>query len=488
MQLQLLYDYAWGDRRMVQPALAKSLPFVTIQLPIYNELYVVERLLDNIARLEYPMECFEVDVLDDSTDETTEIVHRKIEALRARGLQFRHIRRSVRSGYKAGALKDALQVARGEFIAIFDADFLPKPNFLEQVLPWFSNEQTGVVQTRWEHLNESYSVLTRLQALMLNVHFRVEQQGRQTGGYLGQFNGTGGIWRRSAIVAAGGWQTDTLTEDLDLSVRAQIKGWRIVYLEEVTCPAELPAEMNGLKSQQFRWMKGGAETARKILVPLWKSDLTRKQKGGATLYLLASTVFPLVFLFTVSSVPAIYLPGEWSVREYLPMLGLAALIPFVAVQYVSNVQVVARNGGRRRLLGRFLILLPLFLAFSMGLALHNTVAVVEGWLGKRTEFVRTPKFNLTRPNDTFAMSRYLATRVSWVTLMEGLLALYFLGAVLYGVSQGTLQPLVFYALPLHVMLLIGYSAVFVYSFAHLRRPRRNENFYRHNEADDLMQH
>jgi len=240
-------------------------PMVTVQLPLYNEQYVVERLIDTIAAFDYPKDRFEIHILDDSNDETLDIVKRKVEEYKAKGFQIEQILRPIRQGFKAGALKDGTIFAKGEFLAIFDADFMPRADFLKKTVPFFQDPKVGVVQTRWEHINQNYSLITKLQALQLNVHFTVEQVGRMQGDYFLQFNGTAGVWRKSTIDDAGGWEADTLTEDLDLSIRAQMKGWKIKFLEEIGSPAELPAEMNALKSQQFRWMKGGAETARKML-------------------------------------------------------------------------------------------------------------------------------------------------------------------------------------------------------------------------------
>ncbi|MBK9735611.1 MAG: glycosyltransferase [Saprospiraceae bacterium] len=252
----------------------KNTSVVTIQLPVYNEKYVIERLIDNIIKLDYPKDRMEIHILDDSTDETKTIVQKKVSYYKKSGYNIDYFNRHERTGFKAGALKDGMKMAKGEFIAIFDADFLPRPNFLRLTLPSFDDPKIGVVQTRWEHINQSYSLLTELQAFQLNVHFTVEQKGRYQAGYMLQFNGTAGIWRSSCIIDAGGWEADTLTEDLDLSYRAQMKGWHIKYLEHVTAPAELPAEINGLKSQQFRWMKGGAETAKKMLPRVWDSKIS----------------------------------------------------------------------------------------------------------------------------------------------------------------------------------------------------------------------
>ena len=295
LQLHLLYQYQKGHQRNEEFSIAdikeQDLPLVTIQLPIYNELYVIERLIDRVCEFHYPKEKMEIHILDDSTDETVEVVQKKVAYYQSKGFQIQQIRRVDRTGYKAGALKEATEQAKGEFIAIFDADFLPRKDFLLNTIPHFQNPKVGVVQTRWEHINQNYSLLTKLQAMQLNVHFTVEQQGRKSGNYMLQFNGTAGVWRKSTIKDAGGWEADTLTEDLDLSYRAQLKGWEITFLEKFGSPAELPAEMNGLKSQQFRWMKGGAETARKMLPTIWKSCLlyTSPSPRDATLSRMPSS-------------------------------------------------------------------------------------------------------------------------------------------------------------------------------------------------------
>jgi len=308
MQLQLLWIYRRIDTiGELRSDNGSSYPIVTIQLPVFNELYVVERLIDNICALDYPSDKLQIQVLDDSTDETLDLTQKKVDEYQDKGFDIQLIHRKDRTGYKAGALANGMKTARGEFIAIFDADFMPNKDFLLRTLPYFADSKVGVVQTRWEHLNRDYSLITKLQAFQLNVHFTIEQSGRQAADYLLQFNGTAGVWRAKAIEDAGGWEADTLTEDLDLSYRAQLKGWSIKYLEDVGSPAELPAEMNGLKSQQFRWMKGGAETARKMIPSVWRSPLSFSKKMHATIHLLSSTIFVFVFVIGVFSVPLTFL-------------------------------------------------------------------------------------------------------------------------------------------------------------------------------------
>ena len=463
-QLHLLWLYAKHQQRPSQspPPPPPRWPPVTVQLPIYNEMYVVERLIRNIMMLDYPRDLLEVQVLDDSNDETVAIAARIVQEYRLQGYHIRHIRRPERQGYKAGALQYGLEQATGEYIAIFDADFLPTPDFLRQTIPWFTNANVGVVQTRWEHLNESYSLITALQAFQLNVHFSVEQTGRQEGQYLLQFNGTGGIWRRQTIIDAGGWQPDTLTEDLDLSYRAQLKGWKIQYLENLGSPAELPAEMNGLKSQQHRWMKGGAETAKKNLPRVWESALPLSKKIHATLHLMASAIFVFVFMIGVFSVPVLFLTRFLGINIQYFAWFLTGMLAVVAVYFAGNVTTDWSQGSWGRKVLKFLVLFPVFLSLSMGLSLHNSVAVFQGWLGRKSSFVRTPKFNIRSLTDSFRNHRYLAHSISGLTVWEGVLTLYFLAAVGLGIYFGITSFIIF-----HVMLAFGYGMIFYYSLRHL---------------------
>ncbi|MEZ4897945.1 MAG: glycosyltransferase [Saprospiraceae bacterium] len=465
-QLHLLLLYSRHrikhPREQLRPDPPAEWPPVTVQLPIFNEIYVVERLIRNIMLLDYPKERLEVQVLDDSNDDTVEIAARIVREYQDQGYRIQHIRRANRQGFKAGALKYGLEIASGAFIAIFDADFLPTADFLRRTIPWFSDPQVGVVQTRWEHINASYSLLTALQAFQLNVHFSVEQSGRQQGHYFLQFNGTGGIWRRETILDAGGWQPDTLTEDLDLSYRAQLNGWRIQYLEELGSPAELPAEMNGLKSQQHRWMKGGAETARKILPNVWRSGLSLNKKIQATLHLMASGIFVFVFIIGVFSVPVLFLTRTLGINTYYFAWFLTGMLAIIAVYFAGNVTTGWSGQSWGRKLIKFLVLFPLFLSLSMGLSLHNSVAVIQGWLGKKSAFVRTPKFNIRNLSDSFRHHRYLAQSISWLTVFEGILSLYFLLAIGLGIYYGLTSFVIF-----HAMLAFGYGMIFYYSLRHL---------------------
>ncbi len=467
LQFHLLFYYKRNHWRNILPhndsmGIDDEVPFVTVQLPIFNERYVVERLIDNIVQLDYPKDKFEIQVLDDSTDDTVDISRAKVNEYQAKGFDIKLVTRTNRSGYKAGALKEATPKAKGEFIAIFDADFLPNKDFLKKTISHFKNPKVGVVQTKWEHINQGYSLLTELQAFQLNVHFTVEQYGRKAGNLMLQFNGTGGVWRKECIEEAGGWEADTLTEDLDLSYRAQLKGWEIVFLEGVLAPAELPAEINGLKSQQFRWMKGGAETAKKILPTVWRSNLTLMQKIHATSHLLASSVFLGVFIMGIFSVPLIFIIAPFNSQLEIFPIFLSGMLSIVLVYYVANVQQTWNGKSKFKKILKFIILFPVFLALSMGLSLHNSLAVLQGYIGKQTPFIRTPKFGIQSLSDTVNNKKYLTKKLPFTTILEGLFAIYFIVAIYLGIQS---QQWTF--LLLHILLAVGYSSIFYLSVKHL---------------------
>jgi cellulose synthase/poly-beta-1,6-N-acetylglucosamine synthase-like glycosyltransferase len=468
MQLNILYYYKTYRKKnpFEEPTKLKStddnLPFVTVQLPIYNEYYVITRLIDYVAAFDYPKDKFEIHILDDSTDETVDLVRQKVAHYKALGFNIEQVRREVRQGFKAGALRDATHLAKGELIAIFDADFLPRPDFLLATVGHFKNPKVGVVQSRWEHINRDYSLITKLQAFHLDMHFTVEQKGREAADCLLQFNGTAGVWRKSTIAEAGGWEADTLTEDLDLSYRAQLKGWKIIFLERLGSPAELPAEMNGFKSQQFRWSKGGAETARKMLPIILKSDLTLKQKIHAVIHLTGSSVFVFVFISAILSVPLTFLEPILGVNYNYLGIFFIGMVSLVFVYYEANVRASIEKHSYMKLFFKFVVLFPTFLALTMGLSLHNTIAVLQGYLGKKSDFIRTPKFNIVHLNDTFKKSKYVHKNFPWTTLFEILLAIYFLCAAIGGWFFNS------YFLPYHLMLAIGFGYVSYLSIKHFR--------------------
>jgi cellulose synthase/poly-beta-1,6-N-acetylglucosamine synthase-like glycosyltransferase len=431
-------------------------PKVTVQLPVYNELYVVERLIDAVAKLNYPSELLQIQILDDSTDQTAELIQAKLLAYPK--VDFHYLHRTNRQGFKAGALREALPSAEGEFIAIFDADFVPDPDFLIKTLPYFSTSEVGMVQSRWTHLNQNYSLLTQLQAFALDAHFLIEQSGRNQQGAFINFNGTGGIWRKSCILDAGNWEDDTLTEDLDLSYRAQRKGWKFVYRPEIESPAELPPILSAVKSQQFRWTKGGAECAMKHLVNVLKESHPWAIKFHALAHLLNSTIFIAILLTSLSSIGL-----WWGVQLKLIPLTLfwASGISMIGFLLVAGVYLVSYLAAQQfswtSILGA-VWKLPLFFSVSMGLALHNTQAVLEGLTGKKSPFVRTPKFNLEAGTVSLQANAYRLRALPMSTWLEGVMGLLFGGMVVVGIVKDN-----FLFLPFHGLLALGYSLVFISS-------------------------
>ncbi|MFH0988518.1 MAG: cellulose synthase family protein [bacterium] len=438
-------------------------PVVTIQLPMFNEFYVIDRLIESVCAIQYPKEKLEIQVLDDSTDESVGVAAAAVEKYRQLGIDIKHIHRTNRSGFKAGALKNGLETARGEFIAIFDADFVPRPDFLMKTLPYFfQDSKIGLVQTRWEHLNSDYSLLTRTQAMALDGHFVIEQDVRNKAGFFINFNGTGGIWRKETILDAGNWQSDTLTEDLDLSYRAQLRGWKFKYLCDFTSPAELPAEVNALKSQQFRWTKGAIETARKMLPAVWRSDIPLRIKIHSTFHLTNNIVFPFILLAGILNVPLIYIKQAGGHEAYFAMMSIFVIAFIGSFLFYLFSQKAVYPDWRRKLL-----LFPLFMAGSMGFAVNNSKAVLEGLLKKKSEFVRTPKYRIEGKNDSWKMKKYMPLKLNWVVGVEILLAFYcFFGVI------SSLYYLEIAALPFHLLYFLGFTFVSALSVKHAFHARR----------------
>ncbi len=456
VQLHLVYQYLKNKNKTlpkIAPSAFDVYPFVTVQLPVYNESVVVERLIDAVAKFDYPKDRWEIQILDDSTDETTSIIAQKMGQKQTSGLTIHHLHRSNREGYKAGALQNGLSLAKGEFVAIFDADFVPPPDFLQRTIPHFQNESIGMVQTRWTHLNKNNSLLTHFQAFLLDAHFSVEQRGRNEAGCFINFSGTGGVWRKACMQNAGGWHADTLTEDFDLSYRAQLKGWRFLYLEDVTVPAELPPLMSALKAQQFRWIKGNAETARKHVRTILRSQLAPMKKVHAFFHLTVGFVFISAFLASSLSIPLLMLKPHvphlkaWFGFASFSLLSLLCLGVF---HYIATVRTgFIRNDAKQYFFKTF----PLYLSFSMGMAFNNAVAVAEGWLGIKSSFVRTPKFNASdgKKTNALASSEKLFTPF---LITEMILMIYFLcGAALAFYYHD------FSMFPYHLMLAFGFGMI-----------------------------
>ncbi len=449
-------------KKIFSPLLRGDEPFATLQLPIYNELYVAERLLDCITALDYPRDKMEIQVLDDSDDETVNLIANKVQFYQSLGFQIHHVRRSDRTGYKAGALAYGLLIAKGEFIAIFDSDFLPEKDFLRRTLPVFLNENVGLVQTRWDHLNKDYSLITQLQSFGLDAHFSIEQQGRNAANHFINFNGTAGVWRKACIESSGGWQADTLTEDLDLSYRAQLAGWKFIYLESVNAPAELPVTMNALKNQQYRWNKGAAECVKKNLGDvLRQKNMPAATKLHAVFHLMNSSVFIAIMVSAVLSVPVLIIKSKFPQLHLLFIIASFFMVSFLMLAIFYFVSIIQHEKRFPHNLAKFIVRFPLFLSVSMGLALHNAVAVIEGYSGKKTSFIRTPKFNITSRDQTWRSNQYLRSGINFITIMEGLLALYFLSAIFLGFQIGDLG-----LVPFHIMLAFGFGFVCYYSVAH----------------------
>jgi len=435
----------------------KEFPVVTMQLPIYNEFYVVERLINGACEVDYPKDKLEIQVLDDSTDETIDIVGNIVQHYQKNGFDIKHVRRSSRVGFKAGALKEGLKTARGEFIAIFDADFIPSKDFLKRTLPYFySDKETGLVQTRWEHLNREYSFLTRVQAMALDGHFVIEQNVRNKAGFFINFNGTGGIWRKTCIIDAGNWEADTLTEDLDLSYRAQLRGWKFKFLNDVTSPAELPSEINALKSQQFRWTKGAIETARKILPKVWKSNIPLEKKIHATFHLSNNIVFPFILVAGILNVPLIFIKHQGGYETYFAIMAVFVFAFIGSFLFYLYSQKDVYHDWQHRML-----LFPLFMAGSMGFAVNNTRAVIEGLLKRKSEFVRTPKYSVVNKKDNWLDKKYVLKKFNYTVVIELLLALY----CMFGVAA-SIYYLELAAVPFQLLFSMGFGLVAWLSIKH----------------------
>jgi len=424
-----------------------DLPRVTVQLPIFNEQFVVERLLDAISRLNYPLDKLDVQVLDDSTDETVAVARGLVNHYAAEGFPITYHHRSNREGFKAGALAEGLKTAQGEFVAIFDADFVPPEDFLLRTVHYFTDPKIGMVQTRWTHINRHYSFLTEVEAILLDGHFVLEHSGRARTSLFFNFNGTAGVWRRQAIEEAGGWQHDTLTEDTDLSYRAQLNGWKFVYLQDVECPAELPVEMTAFKTQQARWAKGLIQTSKKILPRVLKSKERFHVKLEAWYHLTANLSYPLMIVLSVLLLPAMIIRfyQGWFQMLYIDLpLFLASTFSISSFYLVSQRELFPGKWYRS------LLYLPFLMALGIGLTVTNTRAVLEALLGKQTAFARTPKYRVETKSDKVRSGNY-RRGLGWVPWVELLIGAYFATTVYYAVENEN-----YITVPFLILFVVGY--------------------------------
>jgi cellulose synthase/poly-beta-1,6-N-acetylglucosamine synthase-like glycosyltransferase len=445
----MIFAYLRAKKKEIRPAghFAEP-PFVTIQLPVYNERYVVGRLIAAVAAVDYPRDRFEVQVLDDSTDDTSDLVREQVEALRAGGLQIEHLRRTNRIGFKAGALQYGLEHARGEIVAVFDADFLPPANILRDTVDYFVDPKIGMIQTRWGHLNRGYNLLTRVQALLLDGHLLIEQTARCRSGRFFNFNGTAGLWRTSCIKDAGGWEHDTLTEDLDLSYRAQLNGWKFVFLPQLITPAELPVDMNAFKTQQHRWAKGAIQTCKKLLPRIWSSPLPWKVKLEAIFHLTSNFAYLLLALLAFLTIPTEQPAGMswWSVLTTdMPIFTLASVSVFLFYSLVLH-----ELGARW---WQFFLYLPALIAVGIGLSINNARAVLEAVFNHESEFARTPKYGISSKSSVWHTKRYADMKVLTPGI-EMALACYYAYFVWFAIDRH-----LWASIPFLLLFLAGFSYV-----------------------------
>jgi cellulose synthase/poly-beta-1,6-N-acetylglucosamine synthase-like glycosyltransferase len=441
--------YLYMKNRDKQPKMGPALsptPVVTIQLPLYNEMYVADRLIDAVCRIEYPRELLEIQVLDDSTDETRSIAELAVRRFAAQGIDIKYFHRDDRTGYKAGALEAGLKVARGEFVGIFDADFIPTTDFLVRLMPHFADAGVGMVQARWGHINQDYSLLTKIQAILLDGHFVLEHGGRNSGGRFFNFNGTAGIWRRTAIDDAGGWQHDTITEDLDLSYRAQLRGWRFVFVPDVIAPAEVPVEMNAFKSQQHRWAKGSIQTCKKLLPQILRSKAPLGVKIEAFFHLTANFNYILMCILSVLIFPSMVIRYNMGWYEMLLIdvpLFFAATFSFCNFYLVCQREIYPDWRARAKYV-------PFLMSVGIGLSINNARAVVEAMFNSKSEFTRTPKYRIEANADEWIGKKYRQS-VAVQPLIELAFGLYFTWTAFYALANG-----IYGTLPFLLLFMVGF--------------------------------
>jgi len=473
----LVYNF-FRNRKNVPgppPEMAVSAwPKVTVQLPIFNERYVIERLIEAVAQFDYPRELLDIQVLDDSTDETQQVARDCVERHRALGVPITYIHRDNREGFKAGALHEGLRVASGDFVTIFDADFIPPADFLRRTVPYFTDPQLAMVQTRWTYINRNYSVLTEVEAILLDGHFAIEHSSRYRSNLFFNFNGTAGIWRRSAIEDAGGWQHDTLTEDTDLSYRAQLRGWKFLYLPEIECPSELPVEMNAFKSQQARWAKGLMQTAKKVLPRVLRSDAPSEVKAEAFFHLTANISYPLMVFLSIILLPAMIVRFY---QGWFQVLTIDLPLFLASTCSISSFYLAAERAFYPKTWKRTFLYLPFVMAMGVGISVRNALAVIEAILGKQSEFVRTPKYRVeagAKDRVSWAKKSYTKT-AGLMPYIELALGCYFAAAVVYSIQMEN-----YATVPFMILFVWGYLYTGVMSLAqtHIDRlfAHRDESF------------
>jgi cellulose synthase/poly-beta-1,6-N-acetylglucosamine synthase-like glycosyltransferase len=452
----IVYLFLKNRKRTPQPhSHFEQLPVITVQLPLFNEIYVVERLLKSVSELDYPRKLLQIQVLDDSTDETRQLAASRVQRLRERGFDVELTHRTDRVGYKAGALEAGLATARGDFVCILDADFVPQPELLRSTVHFFTDPKVGMIQTRWGHINRGYSLLTRVQAMFLDGHLLLEQVARSRSGRFFNFNGTAGLWRKSCIAESGGWQHDTLTEDLDLSYRAQLAGWKFVFLTDVVTPAELPVDMNGFKSQQHRWTKGSIQTCKKLLPRIWRSGLPLPIKIEATGHLTSNFAYLLLACLCVLLHPSSGGPQSGWLRMFLidvPIFLTASVS--VAVFYIC-----AQRELHPRTWMKEILLLPALIALGVGLSISNARAVLEAVFNHQSEFKRTPKYGIENKSQVWRSCRYMPLK-SLLPLIEIGFAIYFSYFLYYALAHGQ-----YLTLPFLLMFQVGFLYVALCSLA-----------------------
>ena len=448
---QLVWMYYRNKKnRVTEPvAIFAELPTVTIQLPIFNEQFVIDRLVEAVCKMNYPREKLEIQVLDDSTDETTEVAKGVVDRYSAMGHPITFVHRDNREGFKAGALHHGMQHSKGEFIAIFDADFVPPEDWLQKVIHHFYEPNIGMVQTRWTHLNRKYSFLTEVEAILLDGHFVLEHGGRSRSNVFFNFNGTAGMWRRKAIEDAGGWQHDTLTEDTDLSYRAQLKGYKFRYVQDIECPAELPIEMTAFKTQQARWAKGLIQCAIKDLPFVLKDKtVSRRQKVEAWYHLTANISYPLMIVLSTLLLPAMVIRFY---QGWFQMLYIDIPLFMASTFSISSFYLVSQKELFPKTWYRTFLFLPFLMALGIGLTITNTKAVLEALVGKQTAFARTPKYRVMNKADKSAAAKKYRKRLGLVPYLELLIGTYFAMTVWYAIANEN-----YITVPFLVLFVVGY--------------------------------